>query len=213
MFEDHYIEWRKSRFNGIKKYIDLNFFKDKTLYEVGCGHGDNGTLFKNIGCNVTSSDARKEHIENAKIKNPQLNYELFDCDKDILLQKYDIILHWGVLYHLNEIEKHIENICNKCDYLLLETEVCDSYDDFNFVIKTNENGYDQAFNNTGSRYNEKYIEKLLSDNNFNYIMIKDPIINSSIHRYDWEITNSKSWEHGLRRYWISWNKNVISPLK
>ncbi len=208
MFEDHYLEWRKSRFNGIKKYIDLSFFQNKTLYEVGCGYGDNGLLFKNIGCDVTCSDARKEHIENAKIKNPQLKFELFDCDNDLMTKKYDIVLHWGVLYHLNNINKHLKNICENCDYLLLETEVCNNDHDSNKVIKVNENGYDQAFNKIGSRPSEKYVEKILDENNFNYIMIKDPIINSGYHIYDWESQNNDTWHNGLRRYWICWNKNV-----
>ena len=137
MFKDHYIDWRKSRFNGIKKYIDLNFFKDKTLFEVGCGYGDNGVLFKNIGCDVTSSDARKEHIENAKIKNPEIKYELFDCDNELLCKKYDIILHWGVLYHLNNIDNNLKNICENCNYLLLETEVCNNDYDYNKILKIN----------------------------------------------------------------------------
>lgn len=78
----------------------------------------------------------------------------------------------GVLCHINEIEKHLENICKNSDYLLLETEVCDS--EGLYIIKTNENGYDQAYNNIGTRPSQKYIENILT--NFNFIMIKDKIL-------------------------------------
>ena len=55
---------------------------------------------------------------------------------------------------------------------------------------------------------EKYIEKILDENNFSYIMIKDPILNSSVHIYNWEASNDNNSKPGLRRYWICWNKNV-----
>ena len=81
-------------------------------------------------------------------------------------------------------------------------------DNDNFYIVTKEEGYDQAYNNFGIRPSEKYVEKVLSNNGFKYFMIKDSIINSSWHIYDWEITNTKTWRAGLRRFWICWNKNV-----
>jgi hypothetical protein len=39
-------------------------------------------------------------------------------------------------------------------------------------------------------------------------MIKDSVVNSSFHNYDWEIKNTKNWQPGLRRFWVCWNKNV-----
>lgn len=65
-FIGHYINWRKSRFDGIKKYINLNFFINKTLFEVGYGYGDNRIKFQELGCDVMASDARAEHINNVK---------------------------------------------------------------------------------------------------------------------------------------------------
>jgi hypothetical protein len=92
----------------------------------------------------------------------------------------------------------------------LETEVCDS-DDKDFHIITNENGYDQAFNNIGIRPSPPYIESLLDNNGFQFKMIKDPILNSDFHCYDWDVKNSETWRPGLRRFWICW-KNIDSPL-
>lgn len=56
---------------------------------------------------------------------PHLHTLLIDGDTDSILDKYDICVHWGLLYHLNEIETHLEKIATICDVLLLETEVCD----------------------------------------------------------------------------------------
>jgi hypothetical protein len=207
MFRGHYDDWIKSRLSAIKKYINVDFLKEKNLLELGGGHGHNGNEFYNLGCNVTSTDARSEHIKNGKIIYPYINFELIDCDNNKINKKYDIILHWGLLYHLTEIENHLEDVCKNCDIILLETEVSDS-DDEKFFIKINEDGYDQAYNNKGIRPSPKYVEKVLSNNGFKFLMINDPIVNSSFHNYNWEVKNTKTWNSGLRRFWICWNNNI-----
>jgi len=207
MFKGHYNGWIKSRMSAIKKYINVESLKNKSLLELGGGYGHNGNEFYNLGCKVTSSDARNEHIQNGKKQYPHIDFKIIDGDKNKICEKYDFILHWGLLYHLREIEDHLKNVCQKCDVILLETEVSDSDDD-NFYIMVNEKGYDQAYNNKGIRPSEKYVEKVLSNNGFKYFMIKDSVVNSSFHIYDWEITNTKKFKHGLRRFWVCWNKNV-----
>ena len=210
MFTRHYDDWRTTRMNGVKKYISLDYFKSKTLLEVGCGHADIGNMFYALGADVTSSDGRKEHLDIVNQKYPHIKTLLIDGDNDTIKDKYDIIVHWGLLYHLKEIERHLENVSQKCDLLLLETEVSDS-DDKDFYISTNENGYDQAFNNKGIRPSPSYVERVLEKNGFQFKIIKDPILNSSFHQYDWNISNSKTSRNGLRRFWICW-KNIESPL-
>lgn len=196
--------------NGVKKYISPEYFKSKTLLELGCGYADVGNMFSELGAIVTSSDARKEHLEKVNQTYPHIKTLLIDGDNHSIIEKYDILIHWGLLYHLNEIELHLEKLSQKCDVLLLETEVSDS-DDSTFYISTNEDGYDQAFNKNGIRPSPSYVESVLTKNGFQYKLIKDSILNSDFHSYDWDISNSKGWRHGLRRFWICW-KNVESPL-
>lgn len=210
MFRDHYDAWIQSRMNGINKYVRPDFFKNKTLLELGGGHAHIGNKFHELGAIVTSSDARKEHIEVASNTYPHIKMLLIDGDKNSIDSSYDVILHWGLLYHLKEIETHLEQVSQKCNVLLLETEVSNSDDD-SFYIQTNESGYDQAFNSLGIRPSPTYVEKVLRKNGFQFKMIKDPILNSSFHVYDWEVDNSKQWYGGLRRFWICW-KNTESPL-
>lgn len=212
MFKGHYDNWIISRMNGIKKYISTDYFKSKTLLELGCGHAHIGNEFYKLGSIVSSSDARKEHINTVNNIYPHIETLLIDCENDDILKKYDIILHWGLLYHLNEIEIHLKTVSERCDLLLLESEVCDSNDDtFYIKIHENNNYFDQAFNSIGIRPSQTYVEKILKNNGFQYELIKDPILNSGIHIYDWDIQNTKKFQHGLRRFWICW-KNIESPL-
>jgi hypothetical protein len=212
MFNEHYPNWTKNRVNTIKKYISIDFFKNKNLLELGAGYGHNGNEFNKIGCNVTSSEGRNEHIEIGKKLYPNLKFINLDNDKDKINKKYDIILHWGLLYHLNEIENHLKNVCECCDLLLLESEVCDSNDE-NFYLIQKEGGYDQALNIDGIKPSPKYVEKILKNNNFNFKMIKDPCLNSYydkyewFHNYDWDVKNTNKSYSGLRRFWICWKND------
>jgi len=210
MFTGHYEDWRKSRMNAIQKYIHPGYFQSKTLLELGCGYADIGNMFYELGANVTSCDARTEHLDVVKERYPHIKTFVFNGENDDIAEKYDIILHWGLLYHLSKIEEHLEKVLQKCDVLLLETEVSDS-DDPQFYISIDESGFDQAYHNEGIRPSQQFVEKELKKNGFEYKLIKDPIINSTFHVYDWDITNSNTWKGGYRRFWICW-KNVDSPL-
>ena len=209
-FTGHYNEWIQSRMNGISKYITPGFFKSKTLLELGCGHAHIGNKFHELGAIVTSTDVRDEHLKNVNQMYPHIKTYVLDADKDDIPDGYNVILHWGVLYHLEEIETHLEKIAQKCDVLLLETEVSDS-DDSTFYISTNEDGYDQAFNGIGIRPSPSYVEKVLEKNGFKFKLIEDPILNTGYHMYDLEIKNTKTWASGWRKFWICW-KNTDSPL-
>lgn len=207
MFVNHYIDWTRSRMEGVRKYIPQSFWTGKTLLEVGAGHAHNGNEFSKLGAEVTACDARTEHLEVVNSLYPHINTFVLDADKDKITRHYDVILHWGLLYHVQNIKEHLTDVCHNCDFLLLETEVADS-DDPNFVLKTLEEGYDQAFNSIGSRPSEKYVEEILRTNGFVFQMITDPIINSGFHHYNWTIKNTNNWEKGMRRFWICARKRL-----
>lgn len=211
LFEDHYVDWTESRVAGVKKYIPDSVFQGKTLLELGSGHGRIGDAFHNLGATVTSSDARKEYTEYIGKTYPHLQTLLIDGDSDTIPVKYDIIVHWGLLYHLAEIEDHLEDVAKNCDILLLETEVYDSDKD-DFYMRTHEAGFDQAFNSLGIRPSQPYVEKLLTENGFSFRCLQDPILNSGFHTYDWEAGRYRTAGMGMRRFWICW-KNVDSPIR
>lgn len=210
MFAGHYDDWNMSRINTIVKYVKPEYIKNKQLLELGCGYAHIGNKFHELGALVTSSDARIEHLEVVKQLYPHINTIIIDGDKDSIPKHYDIIVHWGLLYHLNEIEYHLQQVLSKCDLLFLETEVLDSDND-SMYITTVEEGYDQAFNTYGIRPSQSYVEKIIKQNGFEYKLIKDSMLNTTLHNYDWDITNTNTWHHGLRRFWICW-KTSSSPL-
>jgi SAM-dependent methyltransferase len=197
----HYEDWRKTRLNTIAKYMGDDFFQNKTVLELGCFTGDIGHEISKKGGKVTSSDAKPEHVASVNLKYPELNAYQLDCDGHFDIEYYDVIINFGLLYHLSNLTDSILSLRGKCKYLIVECEVCDS-DDVNKIIITDESGPDQAYYGKGSRPSPKYIEKLLTEAGYEYKLIKDPELNSGFHIYDWEIENTSNNPCGLRRFWI-----------
>ena len=203
---NHYENWRKSRLDTIKSYLGKDCFNGKTVLELGCFTGEIGNAISTLGGKVTACDARLEHVETVRKHFPHINAFVLDCDGSFELpQNYDIIINFGMLYHLNNVQDSILSLAGKCKLLLLETEVCDSSNP-DCILKQPEKGLDQAFHGLGSRPSEKYIEKCLRLADYDYKLIKDPQLNSGQHVYDWEINHTQTYRHGLRRFWICYPK-------
>jgi len=204
MFEDHYIDWREKRLLKLLEIYPKEFFNKKTVLELACGLGDVGNEFIYFGAEVTFAEGRFEHYKKLTEKFPN-NY-IINLDQNgswNLNKKYDIIIHWGVLYHLDKWQEDLKSALRHSDLIFLESEVADS-DDPNFDLKVKEkNKYDQALRKWGSRPSADNIEKVLKVENFKFKRFDDLNLNSSFHKYDWEVTNTNTWSHGLRRFWIA----------
>lgn len=212
MFSDHYVNWQKSRINTIEKYLGFEFFRNKSLSEIGCGYAFFGNYFSDFCEKVSVSDARTEHIEVVRKNYPHLKSSIMDVDGEFKEENADILINFGVLYHIKNIESHIQSFRNY-DYVILETEVVDSSENTTLYVNEDKYSYDQSYSGTGNRPSQYMVESFLGSNGFDFVMIKDPILNAEFHIYDWEITNSNTWRHGLRRFWICWKKNLNNPCK
>jgi hypothetical protein len=174
----------------------------KTMVEIGCGHGDIGAFFSALGAKVTCSDARSRHLRIVRRRHPLVAVQKADMDQPWPFAPCDVVIHLGVLYHLTNIWENLRGACAGCRHLILETEVSDS-DDPSFVLKVKEKGFDQAFGGVGSRPSAAAVEAFLKECGMKFERIADDRCNSDMHRYDWPVTNSGKWEHGLRRFWFA----------
>lgn len=223
-FQAHYVGWRAARLAALSKYLGPEFFAGKEVLEVGCGHGDLGAMLRALGAEVTCSDARAEHVQVLRERYPGLNSRVDDLDsatwvQDVLdarqARGFDVVVHFGVLYHLEDVERSLHDVARLLKpgpgaYLLLETEVCDS-EDADVCLRTCEHGYDQAFNSIGSRPSPPFVERALERAGFQHVIVKDPILNHDIHRYDWPHEHTGAWSHGLRRFWVCARHAAAAP--
>ena len=208
MFADHYIDWRAKRISKILEIFNKDFFNHKTILELGFGFGDIGKEFISLGADVTFAEGRadhckilKERFSNSKIINLNQN-ETWELEN-----RFDIVIHWGVLYHICDWKRDLASTLRHSDLIFLESEVSDS-DDPNFDLKVKENdgyekgGYDQALDGIGSRPSADNIELFIKELGFSVERFDDENINSSFHQYNWKVNNTNTWQHGLRRFWI-----------
>lgn len=202
-FETHYSSWQEKRVTAIRWHYGDEFFAGKTLLELGCGYGDIGAAFARLGARVTCSDAREEHLAVVRERWPEITTVRADLDHEWPFRTFDVILHLGVLYHLEPTHQSLRRSCASCTHLVLETEVCDSSDP-EAVLPADESGYDQAFNGTGCRPTAQRIERLLTGESMAFERITDGRCNSGFHVYDWPAQNTGVVTEGQRRIWFAW---------
>jgi len=210
-FDGCYEEWRKNRFDRIVKHYGEEFFKDKSLLEVGAGCCDLGNMFYELGAVVTCQEGRKEHTDLAKKLYPHL--KIYTCDLNVGLgidEHFDVILHtgvlYGVLYHLNDYERPLIEACSHCDHLILETEVCDSpYPYACIYINENRGEFDQSLTGQGCRPSPAAVERVLREQGFNYERVFD-VKKAGPHSYNWVSKGDGSWIGGQRAFWFTEKK-------
>lgn len=212
----HYRTWRQKRIEKIEKIFGENFFNKKTILEVACGFGDIGKHFREKrGAVLTFAEGREEHLPFIKENNP--NSEVIHLNQEYkwnLKRKFDAIIHFGVMYHLDNWKMDLDCTLKHSDLIILESEIADS----NKLIEKkiiDPESYDQAINEKkiATRPSASYVEKIFSDNGFDYIRYDDADLNDGIHCYDWQVTGNADKENygrfdgsGLRRFWVARKK-------
>ena len=152
--------------------LDISF-DQKTILELGSGPGDLTEYFLSKGAYVTSIDGREENIRESHRKfkdNHKWSGFVYDLEEQIapLDIHYDIIIAYGILYHLSNPKKFLRRIKNiNADLFLLSTCVTsefhieDETSDLNLLQEPSSNGT-QALHGMGCRPNRKWLWEQLS---------------------------------------------------
>lgn len=191
---NNYNIWINNRFsviyNEITNLFGIDFLKNKSLLELGAGYGDFGYKFYELGVNVTCIEGRLENLEILQQKHPYFTSLLCDIDKEYINQKYDIILHCGLLYHMKNIEQNLENCLQNCDVFILETENIDSDEDSDNIVMVLENSssicqmsslINSDCTNYSSRTTRKYLENIFERHNFKFVLLDSSEANGYVY--------------------------------
>ncbi len=205
-FSNHYELWRIRRIATIVDYYGEKWFQGKKILELGCGYGDIGHVFITLGAEVVFAEGRADNCDIVKKRFPNNRVYQMNCENEWPFpenEDFDLIIHMGLLYHLDNFEFSLMKCIGHTENLILETEVCDSSDP-NLVLKPDEDseGYDQAMFGKGSRPSGPYIESYLKRHNWCYERVSDSRCNALFHTYDWTVKNTNTWRDGLRRLWF-----------
>jgi len=202
LFEGHYSGWRETRIAKLVRIMGSDWFPGKSVLELGAAYGHIGKRMVDLGCStVVCAEGRAEHIERMKQLHPEVTPLHLDLDsKWDLSRQFDLVIHWGVMYHLDDWKDSLARAIQHAPFVCLETEVSATIDP-TFDIKVGEFGFDQALNGTGSRPSPAHIEATVMENGATYERYDHSDINFAFHLYDWD-SNDGKWEHGRRRFWM-----------
>ena len=173
--------------------LNLNF-NNKTIFETGCGgRGDITKYLLSKNAIVSLNDYREENIILLLGSlNKKLDYNTWDLNKTLPLdKKFDIIVCYGTLYHLNKPEDAIVNFSQLCnEFMVLSTCTNGKNDESINITSEDITINNQAGNGTGCRPGRLFLFNALR-RNFQYVyLIKTQPNNPEFPLHFPHITNS-----------------------
>ncbi|MFZ9741646.1 MAG: class I SAM-dependent methyltransferase [Candidatus Nanopelagicaceae bacterium] len=199
-------EWQQNRIDYMIDLCGEDFFKGKTILELGPFNGFIGATFANkYGAKVKCIEGKPQNCEKIKEDYPFLDVECHNLDTPEWNHgHYDIIINFGLVYHLHyHHREHIHQCVNHCDTMFLETVTWDSPEDA--CMYRQENDYDgnpdQSMSDYGGAPSRILIENVFNSCPCIYTMFKDSKLNAGPHIYDWEEKNDRVQHNTKRRFW------------
>jgi SAM-dependent methyltransferase len=204
----HYRESNLTRLVDLFAHVDVEKWRGMKVLEVGAGLGHLGDAFADLGFEVTSTDGRPEHVE-AMGARGRASFVL-DLDKVQAsdFDGYDLVLAFGVLYHLAQPEEFLRACGKGARVLLLETAVCDRAEPVvDWVTEAGGwRGQDQAVSGRGCRPSPSWVERVCREAGFPAVRdISSPMGDWSSGTFGWEPRNSGEWRRdgvNLRKMWV-----------
>jgi 2-polyprenyl-3-methyl-5-hydroxy-6-metoxy-1,4-benzoquinol methylase len=198
----YYSEWQNARLKFILSKYPKEFFKGKRILELGACNAFFSAYFKSLGADVLAIEGREENIKKIKEQYSELNVEQSNLDtSEWSWGKWDIIINFGLYYHLENFHKeHLNNCINNCDLMFFESVIYDS--DESEIFFRQEEGYDQSLTSLGGTPSTLYVENIFKNSNKYYEIFKNKELNGEFHHYDWQDANTKKLDAFARRFWI-----------
>jgi hypothetical protein len=197
----YFTNWQNTRIEFILSKYSADFFKGKRILELGAYNGYIGAYFSTLGADVHCIEGRPENVENIKNDYPNVTAEVGNLDTpEWTWGHYDIIINFGLYYHLENFHKaHLTNCINNCDLMFFESVIYDSFE--SEIYFRDEDGIDQSISMKGGTPSTSYVEDIFVESGILYEKFTDSNLNAG-HHYDWVDTNSKKLDEYARRFWI-----------
>ena len=204
----YYRESQLTRLLNLFAHVDLDRWRGMRILEVGSGLGHLGDAFAQLGFDVTSTDGRPEHVAEMKKRGRQSFVLDLDSTGVDEAGDYDLVLSFGVLYHLARPEEHLISCGKRAKVLLLETAVCDRIDPvIDWVSESGGwRGQDQALAGRACRPSPAWVENVCRQAGFDVVRdISTSLGNWTIGSFDWRTLDNGEWRRdgiNLRKMWV-----------
>ena len=215
-----YRDWRKSRLRKLFSFLRSEGFslQDKRVVEFASAHGH---IARHLSMKAASVIACEGNPLNFSTLNDRLSKRgnikamLLDNDTDWSFQftgsRFDLSIHWGLLYHLYNWEQDLRLTCQSSKLVCLESEVFDSNSNHTSSERF-ETGLDQSLNGRARIPEEKVIERIFHEENMTFHRFDDCDLNVELKwglmKYDWVSGEKNEGDQGKtqffkRRFWIA----------
>lgn len=150
-------------------------FKDKyqlrSALDVGCGVGKFSHFLSNLNFKTTAIDGRQENVNEAKRRYPQINFLRFNVEENdiINLGKFDLVLCFGLLYHLENPFKAIRNLHNLTGKILIAESMISPDEKPTTSIVDEGRAENQGLNYVALIPSESGLVKMLYHSGFSFI--------------------------------------------
>lgn len=186
-----YDEWRRYRMGALARFLGDGWCRGKTVLELGGGDGKLTEMLLDGGAaHVTMVEGRENYCITAeeRLRGRPAKVLLMDIETKMPDGHWDIVVHAGLLYHIGDPVASITRSIERCDLLVLETEVVDLLDD-GFVAKDeNPAKPDDGIGPIGVRLSPSAIVRAVSDNGMTAVDVPVTHPADFLHWYDWEPT-------------------------
>ncbi len=204
----HYRESNLTRLVDLFAHVDVERWRGMRVLEVGAGLGRLGDAFASLGFDVTSTDGRPEHVEAMKARG-RASFVL-DLDRTGVDEAgdFELILAFGVLYHLAHPEEFLHSCGKVATVLLLETAVCDRREPVVEWVSEARGwrGTDQALRGQGCRPSPAWVEATCREAGFDVVRdISSSLGDWTSGTYGWEPRDNGEWRRdgvNLRKMWV-----------
>ena len=143
----------------------------RTALDAGAGVGLLSQALLDCGFDVSGFDGREENVAEARRRYPQISFAQGDLQKQSILElgKFDLVLCFGLLYHLENpllAVRHLRALTRKC--LLLES-MCVPDDHPSLLLREEPREDDQSMTELACYPSESSLVKMLHRAGFPYV--------------------------------------------
>lgn len=198
-----YNNWVEKRVKKLVELLGESWFNGKHVLDTGCGHGNNGKALQLLGAQVTFTDARQAYVD--ELVKDGMDAFVMDNDKEWTVSgPFDLIIHWGLLYHLDNWKQDLRCAVERSPLICLESTIAVSPDPTyeEKPLEPRSGGNDHAFNGVGSIMTAEHLENYVTELGCSFIRYDLPELDSVPHCYSWADVGNTGYVYGHRRFWI-----------
>src|SRR5260370_42068052 len=131
--------------------------------DAGCGVGFFSQTLSKCGLNVCGFDGREENVAEARRRFPDIPFEEGDIEERAILQlgRFDLVLCFGLLYHLENPLLAVRNLRGLTEKCLLLESMCLQEEKASMLLREEPRQDDQGLSNVACYASEEGLVKML----------------------------------------------------